>query len=358
MQFDDQHVFGFDISKWQALYDNNTGEWRHVDFQRMKEYGASFVICKAGQYNYTDYAFEHNWKEAKRIGIPRASYWFLDYRDTGRLQAQRYWDLLKSDPGEGPLVVDFESGSGGDWQVLYDFIAELQSLSNYPDEKIWIYTGYSYWIEHSPLFLAQRLWFSKYPLWLAYYTEKPEHAQVPDTWTECVMWQKGTPSIGLEVGAHSKEIDYDLLNGKELSKYFTGAIPNDGNGEPMSDYIELKSALNSNHSIRRPTAYPQTPHIIGTAFSTPLQAGTTIQCGPEDFYLYASDITYLGIKQAYQGDKWWRVMIGSDVGWIAEKHKGVTYLTARLVQVTPPPPVVHTVDVMIDGVNVFHTELS
>lgn len=104
----------------------------------------------------------------------------------------------------------------------------------------------------------------------------------------------------------------------------------------MSDRIKLESLSGSNHSIRRPTAYPQTPHILGATFST-LQAGTTLIVPATDFYVYASDIFANGVKHAYQGDKWWKTMVGTEVGWIAEIHKGVRYLSTTLIPDSPAP---------------------
>lgn len=221
MIFDDKGVFGFDVSFYQAFYNRDNGKWTYIDFQKMKDYGASFVIIKCGQDDYLDPTFAHHWKEAKRIGIPRGSYWFLDQDNQAQEQARIYWNAVKDDPGEGPLVVDYEYGSGGMWQVLYDFIAELQRLSGYPDNRIWIYTGYFYWIEHRPQSLAQRAFFSKYPLWLAYYTDSPEKAQCPSDWEEPVLWQEGTPAIGLAAGAQSREIDRNRFNGNDLAKHFS-----------------------------------------------------------------------------------------------------------------------------------------
>lgn len=210
----------FDISHYQSFRDS-FGRWTYPDFQKMKDYGAKFVVCKAGQYNFEDITFRVYWQKLKEVGLLRASYWFLDGRAEGKAQAQFYWNMLKDDPGEGPLVVDYEDGSGGDWNRLYDFIVELQRLSGYPNKRIWIYTGYFYWIDHSPVSIIQREWFARYPLWLAYYGTS---FQIPDMWTEIICWQNGTPAIGQSVGVLSREIDFNIFNGDEnkLREYFTG----------------------------------------------------------------------------------------------------------------------------------------
>lgn len=114
----------------------------------------------------------------------------------------------------------------------------------------------------------------------------------------------------------------------------------------MTDYVELKSLSNSNHSIRQPTAYPQTPHILGATFST-LQAGTVARTDPANNYVYASDIFVSGVKRASQGDKWWKVQVGGVTGWIAERHLGVNYLSATLVPEPIPVPTLPTLNIQL-----------
>jgi len=215
MEFDDQGIFGFDISRWQ---DNNETAYQ-TDFTKMVDYGASFVIIKAGQWYWEDEDFEYNWREAKAAGLAVASYWFADKNETGKEQANTYFKILERNGWNGePCVVDYETGSWTDWNELYDFLVELQTLTKLPSEKIFIYTGYPYWTEHSPLSLASRQWFKQFPLWLAWYTSNPSYVRIPDPWTEVLLWQDGTPAIGIEVGVESKEIDHDKFNGN-LDKF-------------------------------------------------------------------------------------------------------------------------------------------
>lgn len=224
MQFDYRGILGPDISFYQGNPQNNM----FVDFDKMKAWRnedgdkVSFVIAKAGQRDYPDPAFAYNWAAAKAAGLLRAAYWFLDDEKDGKSQAQFFWNLLKADPGEGPLIVDFERGSGDDWNKLYEFLVELQRLSGYPTSRIWIYTAYYYWLDHGPRTQAERLWFLRHPLWLAWYTDNPLNVEVPYPWIEPVMWQKGTPAIGRDMGVHSIEIDYNEFNGgiAEFTKYW------------------------------------------------------------------------------------------------------------------------------------------
>lgn len=236
MQFEDKGIIGADVSFYQA----DPRKKQFINFQKMKDEGVSFVIMKASQELYADPAFAVNRAAARAVGLPRAFYHFLDYDKDGKAQARFYWNLIKDDPGEGPLIVDFEAGSGT-WQRLYDFIVELQKISGYSAERIWIYTGYFYWMDFGPDTPAELQWFIPYRLWLAAYpdldSEIPMEKQianikVPRPWLTSTMWQKGTTIVyGPDWGVLSREIDYNIFNGgRELfNRYFlTDYVP----GEP------------------------------------------------------------------------------------------------------------------------------
>jgi GH25 family lysozyme M1 (1,4-beta-N-acetylmuramidase) len=217
--FEDRGIKGPDVS----FYQGNPKDGLFINFQKMKDYGVNFVIVKAGQHTWRDPAFDYNWKEAKRVGLPRASYFFLDKDGDGKAQAELYWQILKDDPGEGPLVVDFEWGSG-EWDGLYAFLVRIRELSGYHPERIWIYTGKYYWIDHGPKTQAEKLWFLRHPLWLAVYNSTLEAEDVPYPWLEPVMWQKGTTIVwGPDLGVHSLELDWNIFNGgiELFNRYFT-----------------------------------------------------------------------------------------------------------------------------------------
>jgi len=234
---------GYDVSYYQDI--DTTPQ--KIDFRKMKDSGASFVVIRAGQDTYTDQDFKDNWKNAKGI-LPRSAYWFGDKDSSGKSQALRFWNLVKDDQPEGLLFVDFENGSWTDWRQLYDFIAELQRLSGYPNEKLGIYTGYYFWMKYGPQTFAERAWFGKFMLWLAWYTADSSIPIVPPPWKECLIWQDRIDTNGLEVGVESKEIDHDKFNGDaEKFEQFMGGIPIPPEGEYMIlYYADLKTGYTSN----------------------------------------------------------------------------------------------------------------
>jgi GH25 family lysozyme M1 (1,4-beta-N-acetylmuramidase) len=257
MQFDDRGIKGPDISFYQTLRDENGNVIEYVDFDKMKAKGVDFVIIKAGQNTWADPDFDHNWREAKRVGIPRAPYFFLDYRAEGKAQAERFWSLIQDDPGEGPLVVDFEIGSGG-WRGLWDFLVRLQELSHYPADRIWIYTGYYYFKDFGPQEDHELIEFLVYGLWLAAYTNNPDGVLVPRPWPTAKMWQRGTTVVyGPDYGVHSLELDWNSFNGdwEEFKKYWI--VPNDPTEEETGGNETMKYKVIWSRGVARRSA----PHI-------------------------------------------------------------------------------------------------
>jgi len=261
MEFSDRGIVGPDISFYQG--DPVNGQF--VNFQKMKDYGVFFTVIRAGQHNWKDSAFDYNWKEAKRVGIPRASYFFLDKDGSGTTQARFYWNLIKDDPGEGPLIVDFESGSGL-WTGLYDFLVELTLLSGYPASRIWIYTGRYYWQDFGPKEQTKRLWFLRYPLWIANYSATLEDEEIPHPWIEPIMWQKGTTIVwGPDLGVLSLELDWNVFNGdleKWKNYWFTDYVPT-----PPEEGENMKYKVVWSNGVSRRTAPTTSNSYTGLVYS-------------------------------------------------------------------------------------------
>lgn len=194
-----------DVSFWQGK----------IDFDTMQRSGVRGVIIRAGQNVWVDRQFDANWQGAKAAGLPRGSYWFYDSRVKPEAQADLYLELLKRDPGECPLVVDYEENFRGPfrgWNGLYRMLERLRRAR--PDRKIWIYTGYWYWMANSPQNKPAALaYFKQFPLWLAWYSTDPKRVRIPKPWKDAVLWQWGTPPEGIQRGVQSKEIDMNKFTG-------------------------------------------------------------------------------------------------------------------------------------------------
>ena len=329
MNFEDFGIFGFDVSFYQDV--NATSQ--KIDFAKMRGYGASFAVIKAGQYTYADEDFGDNWKNCKEAGLPRSSYWFCDKDDSGQAQARRYWNLMRYDQPEGMLFADYESGSWTDWRQLYNFLKELQNLSGYSSDRIGIYTGYYYWTDHSPLTTLSLNWFKQFPLWIAAYSVSPAFVRVPKPWTECLLWQDGTPPVGWLAGAESKEIDHNRFNGEpdKFERYMGGVpvTPPPG-GDVIHYYADLKTGYTSN--VR---------NGAGLSYSTKTQL-----TGP-------LTVSIVSEKTTVDGYDWYQIE-SPTTGWIALT---TSYTNFRSATPTPPTGTMKVTAEMPDG-TIWKGELS
>jgi GH25 family lysozyme M1 (1,4-beta-N-acetylmuramidase) len=226
----------YDVSFWQSILRDQYGKLLppeqqcHVDFQKLKTNGkAAAIVIRVGQQDYADSEFRLNWENAKKAGIPRASYWFEDRDVSAKSQAALYWSLIKNDPPEGFIAIDIEWGSHTTWNDWYIIFSELQQLSG--SDKIWFYSNYYFFQQYGPKTVAQKEWFSsRFPLWLASYPDNPrayQEIRLPGTWTRAALWQNGTYDVtGLDYGVWSLEIDHNFFNGgwAQFQRIF-GATP-------------------------------------------------------------------------------------------------------------------------------------
>lgn len=206
-------VFLADVSKWQGV----------INWSRMRVAGVMGAIIKCGQGTSQDPQFENNWSNAKG-NVPRGTYWFWDSRISPKQQAALWWMWIKNDPGELMHFADYEEsygGSFGGWQNFKIFLEEFKRLSE-GRVKLGIYTGYYYWLAHSPANLTDLQYFAQFPLWLAWYTSNPANVIIPKPWTNesFIIWQYGItpPKPIVEYGVQSLELDSNNFNGDE-NKY-------------------------------------------------------------------------------------------------------------------------------------------
>lgn len=286
------------------------------------------IIIRAGQNLWPDDQFERNYLEAKKCGKKVGVYWFYDDRvDPGR-QAALLLSLLDGKTFEMEVFIDWENSYGGRFGDLSQVVAMMEIIDQAKQDglidikDVGMYTGYYFFRGHSNAarHASQYAYLKNKPLWLAWYTNNPDNVLIPAPWTKLTHWQFGTPVVSW--GQATREIDMNFFNGTRIefdTRYTIGEPP------PMSDSVKLESNSTTNRSIRRPTMYPNIPHIVGASFSS-LLAGTSILTGATDFYKYSSNVTYNGIVQAFANDIWWKVLVNGEEGWIAEIHKGTRYL--------------------------------
>ena len=319
------------------------------------------IILRVGQNLWIDDEFETNYLEAKKNGMRVGGYWFYDDRISPREQAELLLSALQGKTFELEIYIDWENTYGGEFKGLKNVVAMME-LVEYANKiglirvkDVGIYTGYFWFRAYSNAIAnaSQYNYLKNKPLWLAWYTTNPLQVLIPAPWTKLTLWQWGTPSWYW--GQKTKEIDMNWFNGTKVE--FDLRYPILGE-TPMADLVKLTSTNNSNRSIRKPTAYPQTPHLMGLYIAS-LLSGMSITTDPANFYEYASDVLVSGIKRAMAKDKWWKVVVNGEEGWIAEIHMGEKLLNVELISDNPDPTPSepHVVEVFIDGVLEFRKEL-
>jgi GH25 family lysozyme M1 (1,4-beta-N-acetylmuramidase) len=88
-----------DISFWQGT----------IDWDLLKK-DADGVIIKVIEGNWVDKKFKEYHREARRVGLKVQYYAFYRPWIAGEKQAELFVDLTKQDPGDLPLVIDWEAG--------------------------------------------------------------------------------------------------------------------------------------------------------------------------------------------------------------------------------------------------------
>jgi lysozyme len=245
------YVLGADVSKYQ----DNDATPQRPDFNKLKAGGCKFVIIRASQNISIDPDFIYNWQAAKDAGLLRGAYHFHEYRPgiaKPTLEQARFFDsVLGNDPGEIPPAPDYERPNES-WPELPPRevgLANLEVWFNYMDKAHKKGLFYS-----NPNTIAYNLrprvdsggFLLLHPLWIAqYYYKLDQYGRILQpiqhcstiqdlgvrqpqhyNWQDWTFWQYGTPSIGLQMGMESKEIDMDVFNGDEAAlRIFCGLSP-------------------------------------------------------------------------------------------------------------------------------------
>lgn len=191
-------VIGLDISKWQ-------GAW---DAHKARAAGAHFVFIKSSQATFTDPRFVENWQRARDAGILRGAYHYLDYTRPAAQQAKYFYDLLKDDIGELPLVVDFEHRTDDNVNLPKTYLRQFVDYLLSQDTVPMIYTAPSFWATYGD---SSTYWY-QFPLWIAHYTLASAPI-VPPPWLDWKFWQFTHKGPGALFGSESASIDVNRFNG-------------------------------------------------------------------------------------------------------------------------------------------------
>lgn len=232
-----------------------------INFETMKAAGIRGVFIRAGQRNWADSKFKVNRQKARAAGIPFGSYWLYDSREDPKKQAALWWSLIQDDPGELPHAADLEEHYGGPYGKkahFKEFITEFQRLSGLPDWRILVYTGFFWWMER----VGNDSFFARFGLWLAWYAAMSV-VRVPLPWIEKDLrfWQRTSSGNGPHYGVGSQEIDlnwYCCDEANYCERYRLGANAPGGN---MTKFFRLNTTA-ANIRLGPGTSYSDVGYLI------------------------------------------------------------------------------------------------
>lgn len=92
-------IWGIDVSHYQGK----------IDWKKTKGSGLRFAYIKATEgTDFVDSRFERNWKDAKRLGVPRGAYHFYRLCKDAKKQAANFIRTVPAEFSSLPPVIDLE----------------------------------------------------------------------------------------------------------------------------------------------------------------------------------------------------------------------------------------------------------
>jgi len=338
MTFIDNGVFGFDLSTYQDAHDTP----QIIDFQKMKEYGASFVIIRVGQGNYIDQDWQIHKVNSRGI-LPRAPYWFYDPTREPIAQADLLISAIGNEMFEGRIWLDLEFNWSGAyestkyWRMFRERVKSRGFLFG-------IYTRKTWWDDRVPL--SEALDFSIDPFWVAQYNDVLNF--IPKGVAHPMLWQDGTPPVGHDAGVESIEIDHDKWNSHFDFLVEWGSSPPPPNIPTGVHMVEDKY-------------FKVEPTI--TSLNIRSSAEVLSNNDLSTFNLTANDIVHVieviisGTTTWHNIDKIWRngnplvFSVTSSTGqyWTAEKSGTSLWMRETISPVPSPSTLTNTISVFNDG---------
>jgi GH25 family lysozyme M1 (1,4-beta-N-acetylmuramidase) len=237
-----KYIRGIDVAAWEP----------NINWEKVCAQDIRYVFIKATQGDFADRLFTSHWNGAKRVGILRGAYHFIDPRLSGRVQAETFLRTVKLEPGDLPPVLDLEDladvapaeapvkkglkpskpGKGGKPNLNTSGIPNAQVIDC---AQTWLSivekeTGRKPILYSSPSYLESRLrmpngklpaWAMSHVLWIANYlnhevTENDLPLQ-PKGWSPWTIWQysdKGLlDGILTEDGTQTTRVDLNFFRG-------------------------------------------------------------------------------------------------------------------------------------------------
>ena len=319
--------FGHDISTWQDA-PNIAGS---VDFQKMRNNGASFVILRSSVGNLKDEDFE-TYKINSRGILPRAIYHYYWNNISPVEQANAIINALGGERIEGRIWIDLETTSAGVYNRPANWRALMQILEA-KGYRTGVYTGKYWWDDYAVKTGEDLSYFYERPLWEAWYINDPAYVIVAGKWLRMMLWQDTSLYNGQAAGVESTAIDRNWWNDDYSFFAEWGATPQ----PPQEATMETWKVITASLKVRsgNSTAYGQVQSLalddkIEGVFD---QATQWIDISK---IIRVNGNTFSPVAPA----KWW--------------CSGLPAYVEKVVVTPPPPPVTDsiTLDIVLHDVKV------
>ena len=201
---DKNNMIGIDVSRWQG----------DIDFKKVKEAGAEFVIMRMAVSNGPDdeigldSKFKQNLKNAKKAGLKIGVYVYTSPATVKEVKKQAEFIVKELDGTklDFPIAYDFEN-----WEDVRKLKLNIHDLTNMMDEfyKIVNKEGYEVMLYSSKYYL-EKIWGTvDYPVWLAHYTDQTNYQG------DYSMWQITSDGI---IDGIDGSVDIDIYYKKQKSE--------------------------------------------------------------------------------------------------------------------------------------------
>lgn len=155
-----------------------------VNLSKVKE-GQKFVFMKATEGgSLVSSTYHQRIDQAIQLGIPCGAYHYYRTNVEWEVQARHF---LKHAKGDLPLVLDIEAINNKDFKARHtqDCLKILKLIEKETGKTPIVYTGY-YFMRDTVKPSSE---WSRYPLWLAWYTSDFSKVKCPAPWTKVNIWQ-------------------------------------------------------------------------------------------------------------------------------------------------------------------------
>lgn len=208
-------ALGTDVSRWQG----------EIDWQKVKDFGVSFVFIKATEGLNLDSNFNENWQGAGKAGLLRGVYHVFRSETDSEAQIQFFYNtvLETGDLGELPPIIDIELEPFSESQVRI----ALDELHKTFGKTPIIYAPLFIWANN----IRDTSWAGDYALWIPQYPSQDwsadlvdqlqtsEPSRLPVGWEDWTFWQFTAKAPGKQLGVTSSQADLNFFNGSLQDLY-------------------------------------------------------------------------------------------------------------------------------------------